>query len=307
MKKGILVGLVLGFAAGPSFAALQDDLRDDSTKVAGWFSEQIAEAVAYDSGVSPILPADVLKPGRVEVGVNGHGSASDLHRDEFRNLPVKLLDVNNTARFDLPEKIGMAGGVLYGKVGLPFGMDIGAKIGGIHVNRDKTEVNNTVFGFELRKRILGGEGLTGVALPDLAVSLGYDGAKGDATRTEHYNGPLINGQTLDADVRWRTEWNVGAISGKLSLSKTVAIFTPYIGLGLSKNAGDARTVNTITGTSSAGSVSETSTASSNADMGFLSLFFGGDVAFFPFFHLNLGVTLTNEHAAGSLGLRFRIG
>jgi hypothetical protein len=217
---------------------------------------------------------------------------------------------NQGSQVEVPERIGVPAGVLYAKVGLPGGFDLGTKAGGFDYKKDEGDASfdfkTKIYGVELRKRLLGGSGVSGAALPDLSLAVAYDRATGHLDTTDHYSGPLKGGQTLDADLIGKTDWNVGAVSARLLLSKTVLIFTPYAGVGVTKHTGKARTSLSTVGTlTSVGPVNETVGADSDANDSYGSLTVGGEVAFFPFFRVNLGAMFAKDKTAAGLGVNFR--
>jgi hypothetical protein len=160
-------------------------------------------------------------------------SSFELDVARYRALPLSALD-NRGGEVNLPDRVPVPSALAHAKVGLLGGFDLGVKAGALNFKDEtgdaETEYDSVVYGAELRKKLLGG-GLTGAALPDVALSLSYDAASGEATRKERYNGALRSGGTLAADTVWKTEWNVSALTARAVASKTLLMITPYAGVG----------------------------------------------------------------------------
>jgi hypothetical protein len=98
-----------------------------------------------------------------------------------------------------------------------------------------------VFGVEIRRRLMG-EGSDGWCYSRTwRLSLAYDQANGDVTRTEQYNGAGVTGanSTRRASNVERPSGRPGPFHGRVVASKQVLILTPYIGAGYSRLMGDA--------------------------------------------------------------------
>jgi hypothetical protein len=303
INKTLLFSIAV-FAGGPVWAALSDDIRTDSENVAKWFSQEVAHATAFNAAANPQIPGEVHNLLGVEVGLSAGVSSTKLDSDGFNNLPLKELE---TSGFDMPSDVLMAMPLVHAKLGLPFKLDVGVKYGHIRyddTNEDaKSKVTNSVFGVDVRRRLMG-EGVTGVVLPDVALSLAYDQANGDVTRTEQYVGPVTGG-TLDASSTMESKWQTGAVTARVVASKQVLIFTPYIGAGYSRLMGDAETTVNITETgSSLGVGSVSAKGSAKADDDILQILGGVEFTFFPLFKINVGGLYATDDWAATAGLRF---
>ncbi len=297
-----IVSVMLG--VGPLQAAVNDDLRNDAASIAGWFSEEIADITAFSAGGSLQGPADVRGLLGVEGGLSLGLTSTKLGVDQFHSLPFTRL---NGAVTDIPASVITPLALIHAKVGLPGGFDLGLKFGGLN-NKEtegdsESEYENHVLGVEARKRLLGG-GLTGVALPDLALSVGYDQASGEVTRTERYNALITGGSTLNAATTWKSEWDTGAVTARVVASKTVLIVTPYVGVGYTKLMGDATTTVSIVGADSlAGAINETAQVKKKAEDDFVQLTGGAELTIFPLVKLNLGGLYAKDRWAATLGFR----
>jgi len=240
MRKSLATAVLTLLLGGTGArAAVQDDLRTDLRELGLFYSERLAEGLAFNAAATHLAHADTLKVLGVEVGVTVGGSAMDVDEGDYRGLPLITID-NQGSQVEVPERIGMPGGLIHARVGLPWGLDLGMKAGGFEYEDTdgdaRFEYENKVFGLELRKRLMGGSGVSGAALPDMSLSIALDSAKGELNTKDHYNGALKGGVTsLNADILGKTEWEVGAATARLLITKTVPIFTPYASLGLTKH------------------------------------------------------------------------
>jgi opacity protein-like surface antigen len=314
MRKitGLLMCVFFACAVSSRAAGL-DDIRTDSEASAKWFSEQVAHVTAFNTASTPLLPASVLKVLGVEVGVQGGASLSKIDVTKFRNLPLGAFD-NKGSAINLPDTIPFPQAVVHAKVGLPMGFDVGLKYGGLNFENKtsgaKIKFENKVFGAEVRKRLLGG-GVTGVMLPDVAVSLAYDNASGNITRTETYNAPLLQGYgTMNAETTWKTDWNTGAVTARAVASKKLLIITPFAGVGLSQLMGNAETTISTLGTitpapATGATVNESVKAKGDAKKTVFHAMGGAEISLFPFMSLNLSYLWSKDDQSAQAGLRFQ--
>lgn len=300
INKTLLFSL-MGFLAGPVWATpLEDSILLDSQELAKWFSKEVAHATAFNAAANPQIPADVHNLLGLEVGFSAGASSTKVDTDGFNKLQLTELDQSG---FDMPSDVVMAMPIVHAKVGLPFDLDVGVKYGYLSyddTNKDaKSEVKNSVFGVEIRRRLMG-EGATGVVLPDVALSLAYDQANGDVKRTERYAV-----ETLDASTTMKSEWQTGAVTARVVASKQLLIFTPYIGAGYSRLMGDADTTMDVVGTDSVdGAVNVTAKGSAKADDDVLQFLGGCEFTFFPLFKINVGGLYADKDWAATAGVRF---
>ncbi|MBK8870819.1 MAG: hypothetical protein IPN19_07160 [Elusimicrobia bacterium] len=276
------------------------DIGPDAEKLAQWFSQEVAHATAFNAAANPQLPGEVHSLLGVEVGLSAGVSSTKVDKDGFNNLPLEELE---TSGFDMPSDLMVGMPIVHGKVGLLWDLDLGIKYGRLSwddTNKDaKSEIENTVWGVEIRRRLMG-EGATGVVLPDVALSLAYDQSTGDVTRTEHYNDG-----SLDANTTLKSEWQTGAVTARVVASKQLLIFTPYIGAGYSRLMGDADTtmdVNEDGSSLGVGNVSSKSSAKADDDV--FQILGGCEFTFFPMIKINVGGLYADKDWAATAGLRF---
>jgi opacity protein-like surface antigen len=276
------------------------DIGPDAEKLAKWFSQEVAHATAFNAAANPQLPGEVHSLLGVELGLSAGVSSTKVDKDGFNNLPLGYLETDG---FDMPSDLMVGMPIIHGKVGLLWDLDLGLKYGRLSwddTNKDaKSEIENTVWGVELRRRLMG-EGVTGVVLPDVALSLAYDQSSGDVTRTEHYNDG-----NLDANTTLKSEWQTGAVTARVVASKQLVIITPYIGAGYSRLMGDADTtmdVNEVGTSLGVGNVSSKSSAKADDDV--LHFLGGMEFTFFPMLKINLGGIYADKDWAATAGLRF---
>ncbi len=297
MKMFKIVSMSIVFSL---FGQAWADVGADAKELAKWFSQEVAHATAFNAAANPQLPGEVHSLLGVEVGLSAGVSSTKVDKDGFNNLPLTELDTDG---FDMPSDLMVGMPIVHGKVGLLWDLDLGLKFGRLSwddTHKDaKSEIENTVWGVEIRRRLMG-EGATGVVLPDVALSLAYDQSSGDVTRTEHYNDG-----SLDANTTLKSEWQTGAVTARVVASKQLLIFTPYIGAGYSRLMGDADTtmdVNEAGSSIGVGNVSSKSSAKADDDV--LHFLGGVEFTFFPMLKINLGGLYADEDWAATAGLRF---
>lgn len=306
INKTLLFSLIGILNAGMVWGSpLEDRIRNDSQVFGKWFSEEIGQISAVNAAAGPTQPADVHSILGVDVGLSAVVSSSKVDLDSYKNLPWTELQPEG---FDMPSDIVVAMPMVHAKVGLPFSLDLGVKYGHIgYKNTDNgatSDVKNSVYGVELRRRLLG-EGVTGVVIPDVALTLAYDQANGDLSRTERYDTRLEGGETLNADTTLKSEWKTGAVTARVVASKQILIMTPYLGLGYSRLFGDTDTTIDVVGTaSSSGSVNISEKSSANADGDLAQLVGGIEFTFFPTLKFNLGGLYAQDDWGATAGLRF---
>ncbi|MBK7207840.1 MAG: hypothetical protein IPH91_06120 [Elusimicrobia bacterium] len=288
-----------------STVAVRADVTSDAAALSRWFSEELANATAFNAAASPQLPGDVHSLLGVELGVSLAVSSSKLDIDALDSLPLTDLNVDTV---DMMSQLPIPLPVIHAKIGLPWGLDAGVKFGKFKFdNTDgakKTEVANQVFGVEVRRRLMG-EGVTGVLLPDVSVGLAYDTANGHVSLDDRYdaNLNLPGGLAPTADLAWDTDWRTSALTLRVVASKQMAIVTPYAGLGYTRLMGDAKTRLAIQETGNAANATE-GVASADADGNLVQVTGGLQFTFFPTLKLNLGGMWAPDNFAGTLGLQF---
>lgn len=284
---------------------LEDSIRNDSQVFGKWFGQEIGHITAVNAVAGPVMPGEVHSLLGVEVGLSAVASSSKVDLDSYKNLPWTELQPEG---FDMPADIMMAMPMVHAKVGLPFSLDLGVKYGHIGYNNTDngatSDVKNSVFGVEVRRRLMG-EGVTGAVIPDVALSLAYDQANGDLSRTERYDTLLEGGGTLNADTTVKSEWKTGGVTARVVASKQILILTPYLGVGYSRLFGNTdTTINVVGASTTRGNVNVSEKSSVNADGDLTQLVGGVEFTFFPMMKVNLGGLYAKDDWSATLGLRF---
>lgn len=236
----------------------REDVAKDFGEISKWISGELSEGMAFNAGSGNVLPADIIEFPGFGFGISAGASLWPVNAGEFRALNLRTIDTSSANKIDMPDTIGMINIVGHVKTALPFGLDIGARVGGFNFDDDtgnaSVELENALWGVELRKRILGGS-WTNILLPDLSVSVSFDNAVGSIERkesysdrrTETYEGSSYT-QEIQSETLWKTEWNTQNIGIKTIVSKTFLFITPYFGLGVNKHMGSTETKIVTTGT-----------------------------------------------------------
>lgn len=186
MKKMLLASLLacaLPAAAGefPSLGSLgQDQFRR--------LSEDLGAALSY-KGVTPATP----------LGLAGFDVGLEVSATDIKNSELFRLAGNKSPDYIVVPK-------LHVYKGLPFGIDIGAFVGGA------TEVSATVYGLDARYALLS----DGIATP--AVALRVSG-----TRSSDIGGIKVS-----------------TMAGDLMVSKKLTIVTPYAGVGVVRTISEVK-------------------------------------------------------------------
>ena len=306
INKTLLFSMIGFFSFSPVWGTpLEDSIRNDSQVFGKWFGQEIGHITAVNAVAGPVMPGEVHSLLGVEVGLSAVASSSKVDLDSYKNLPWTELQPEG---FDMPADIMMAMPMVHAKVGLPFSLDLGVKYGHIGYNNTDngatSDVKNSVFGVEVRRRLMG-EGVTGAVIPDVALSLAYDQANGDLSRTERYDTLLEGGGTLNADTTVKSEWKTGGVTARVVASKQILILTPYLGVGYSRLFGNTdTTINVVGASTTRGNVNVSEKSSVNADGDLTQLVGGVEFTFFPMMKVNLGGLYAKDDWSATLGLRF---
>jgi len=185
MKRLLLAPLILGAlpAMAGDFSAIGALSQDQFRKV----SEDLGAALSY-KGVTPATP----------LGLAGFDIGLEVSATDIRNS-----DLFSLAGSGSPDTIVVP--KLHVYKGLPFGIDIGAFVGGA------SDVNATLYGLDARWALLD----DGVATPAVAIRL-------SGTRASDIGSVRIS-----------------TLAGDLMVSKKFAIATPYLGAGVVRTNSEA--------------------------------------------------------------------
>ncbi|OGR92284.1 MAG: hypothetical protein A2992_06660 [Elusimicrobia bacterium RIFCSPLOWO2_01_FULL_59_12] len=319
MNKRQILGVICGLSLfGSSVQAAPptdindaiDKIQGDSVLLSRWLSNEFARAIPFNSTSGNVVPSQFKLFG-IGVGVSAVVSGTKMDVDALHALGTDVIDtaqIDTFSRLPIPMILGHA------KLGLPFGLDAGVRVGGIpSTDSDEgdthVEVSNTVVGLDVRKKLIE----EGAVKPfGLTVGLNYTRARGHISATTPYRPTGSSDVTFSADSvgTARSDWDTQSLGVQAILNKKILILNPYIGASVNKNFGDVDTTITNTGTvtytptpatlpfATAGSASE---KADNVDVRGL---LGVELGFLPFTKLTIQGELANQNKlAGSIGLR----
>ncbi len=302
-------------ALTPQETEVQTKLSSDSTLLSGWLSDNLKYAVPFNSTSGNVVPNQVKLFG-FEVGIEGVFSSTKVDSDALRVLPTTLVNpktINTSSRLPMPLILGHA------KIGLPFGLDGGIRIGGIpetthNSGTERSKVKNKVFGIDLRKKLIE----EGVVKPfGLTLGLNYTHAKGSVditnsfdsqtyTTSDAHTAKIRNGQTA-----LHGDWKTDSVGLQAVLDKQIFFITPYIGASINRNSGDINNSITTTGTAeidgtAGNALNATGLSSSKANKWDTRALLGVEFNILPFVKFGIhGEYAGNRNVAGALGLRFQ--
>jgi hypothetical protein len=316
---------------GPAGAAVtQGDIDQavsqistDSRLLSQWLADQFKDAAAFNATTGAVVPKQ-LKLFGFEIGVEGMVSATDVDVDALRALPTSIVNPND---IDMEDTLPIPGVIAHAKIGLPFGLDAGVRLGGIPEqefdNSDThVEIENKIFGIDLRKKIIE-EGITRPF--GLTMGLSYTHSKADISWRSPYSsnlGTTVVGtnnysSTLSATGTDVMEWETDSLGLQAIVNKQIAFFNPYVGASVNHNSGSVNNTLTSAGTvtltntaNSADTRSETFTTSGAASADVkewnVRALLGAEFSLLPFLRLGVhGEYAGSDALAGALGLRFQ--
>jgi hypothetical protein len=317
MKIRQIVGLACAFnllatvaqAAPPT--TLQeaiDQVNADAVLLTSWLNGQMKHVAPFNSTAGNAVPSQIKLLG-FEVGAEAVVSGTKMDTDALHHLGTSLVDttqIDTFSRLPFPMVLGHA------KIGLPFGMDAGIRIGGMpkqtgHNGDTQLEVANSVFGVDLRKSLLD-EGMTRPF--GLTAGLNFTQAKGHLIAASPYTVNAGNGVTFtDAVGTARTDWNTKSVGVQLIANKQILFLNPYIGAAANKNFGKVSSSISNSGTidfngnsaSLAGTGGSSEVTPNDVDLrGMLGIEF----TIMPLLKLGIGAEIANHNnVAGNIGLR----
>ena len=328
LRKGVavvclfnLLGSSVEAATAPAgvVAQVNTELSADSALVSGWMSDQLKYAVPFNSTSGNVVPSQ-LKIFGFEFGVDGVVSGTKLDVDGLHTLNTTLVDVKSLDTFSrLPVPLILA----HAKIGLPFGLDAGVRLGGIpkteeNSGNSRESVKNKVFGLDLRKKIID----EGALKPfGLTMGLNYTHATGSADLTNTYDSlqTTVNGHTVsvtDGMTAEHADWKTDSIGLQAILDKKILFMTPYIGASINRNSGHINNSITTTGTpvidgsvdsDPADALNATGTARDDANKWDVRGLVGLEFSILPFVRLGLQGEYagSKSQAAAALGLRIQ--
>lgn len=287
-------------------------IQDDSVLLSRWISGEFKRAIPFNSTSGNVVPSQ-LKLFGFDLGLSAVVSATKMDNDALHALGTSVVDtqqIDTFTRLPIPMLLGHA------KIGLPFGLDAGVRIGGIPSTESDEgdthmEVSNTVFGLDVRKKLIE-EGITRPF--GLTLGVNYTHAKGHVTASTPYSPNLGSDVTLSADTRGsaRADWKTDSVGVQAIMNKKIAFINPYLGASVNKNFGDVTTTITNSGTATyvpgaaSQAFSTSGSATEKADDVDIRGLLGLEFTFLPFMKLGLHGELANQgKMAGSIGLRIQ--
>lgn len=318
----VLCGIVMfdssAQAAAPAdvVAEVNSQLAADSTLLSAWITDQMRYVIPFNSTAGNVVPSQ-LKMFGIEFGVEGFVSGTKLDVNGLHALNTTLVDTQSIDTFSrLPFPLVLA----HAKIGLPFGIDAGIRLGGIPKTTQEHEdskgtIKNKVVGIDLRKHVIE----EGAAKPfGLTVGLSYTHADGsiDITNTYDSLSTTINGHTASINngmTTDRAEWKTNSLGLQAIVDKKILFVTPYLGASVNHHTGDIHNSITTTGTPVVDGiedptqpVSAVGLASAKAKKWDLRALLGFEFSILPFTKLGLhGEFAGSKNIAGGLGLRIQ--
>ncbi len=311
----------IGLLASQSDVVMADAISDaeaqvvrDSVLISQWMTDQLKIAIPFNSTVGNVVPKQ-LKIFGVEVGVNAAVSGTKLDVDSFNNLGTSLVD---TTQIKMYNRLPLPAIIAHAKVGLPFGLDAGVRVGGIPKKTfdDGTShygVKNTIFGLDVRKVIIE-EGATKPF--GLTVGANFTRAKGSLdlssnVTTKSFTSGANTATLQNGTVASRSDWDTKSVGVQAILNKQILIFNPYIGASANKNFGNVTTTVSETGTVTVngtpnplGATTLSGSGSATPNEWDIRALLGCEITILPFVKLGInGEYAGSRKLAGDIGLR----
>jgi hypothetical protein len=298
------------FAAPPTTPAEAiAQFNADAALLTGWINTQFVRAIPFNSTAGNVVPSQ-LKLFGFEVGGEFVASGTKIDTDALHALPTQVVD---THQIDVSDRVPIPMVLGHAKIGLPWGLDGGLRLGGIPKNEHDDgdthlEVVNSVFGLDLRKALIE-EGATRPF--GLTLGASFTHAKGHISGTTNPSSLNTSNVTFGTDAlsTTRTDWNSKSAGLQALMNKKILFMNPYIGASANKNWGTMDTSNSNTGSftvlATPGSLNGTGANSSEKINSWDTRgLFGIEFTCLPFLKMNLGGEYGSEgNLAGNFGLR----
>lgn len=302
---------LMGNSAHATVTSVTDAVNQitaDSQLLSGWINDQMKRTIPFNSTAGNAVPRQ-LKIFGIEVGAEAVVTGTKVDTDGFHSLGTTVVDtskINVYDRLPFPMIMGQA------KVGLPFGLDAGVRVGGLPSKSydhgtTHLDVSNSVVGLDVRKKLID-EG----ELHPFGLTLGasFTHAKGHLTASSPYSTNTSGVTLTDAFGSARTDWNTRSLGAELLMNKKILFMNPYIGGAAYKNWGTMDTTISNTGTATFSGVSQTITTQATTDGDANTADFRGlagiEFTFLPFCNLDIGGEYGSEsRLAGNIGLRIQ--
>ncbi len=237
MKKTLIAIFLLSFLVTGIFAQVTYNKMKTSFSQ---FSSDVAEALPFAS-TTGLQWSDAYIGGFPHFGVGFSVGAVTIPAEAFTSLA-------STLGFDLPTEltslgigVPLPGYTIDARLGLPFlPFDIGVKLGTIPpgtLDRTGIGVDYTLAGVDVRLPVI----KQNIVLPAVSLGVGFNYLSSTVSTTAAGLGTSMDltsivGNTAiinfpDPDVAFKMETKT--VDAKLQVSKSLLIFTPYLGVGYS--------------------------------------------------------------------------
>lgn len=291
-------------------------LANDSTLISGWMTSNLKYVIPFNSTAGDVVPKQ-LKIFGFEIGAEGVVSGTKMDVDGLHSLPTTLVDTHS---IDMFSRLPLPMALVHAKIGLPFGLDAGIRVGGIPKESSNSgsrtsSIENKVIGFDLRKKIIE----EGVVKPfGLTLGLNFTHADGFLDLNNTYNsltytdGSGNTAQINNGMTNEHAQWKTNSFGLQAIVDKQILFLTPYIGASVNRNSGNISNAITTTGTPTINGVStgDTLTATGSsidpANKWDVRGLLGIEFSILPFVRLGLGGEYAgSKNVAGDIGLRIQ--
>lgn len=301
--------------------AYKDDIEYDSGLIMGWYCDQFSRVVAFSGSSELNSPAEILEPGKFELGLGGTGSISKIDTDAFKRLQTVLIVTTQTAPSG---DLGFFDLIFNMRFNLSKKYDMEIKSGGISVEpagANNIAIKNTVLGAEVRmqmmKRPSSFMDLVGaIALNKVDGFIEIASTGNTSTSNFIFSGDGINySQTDETYNSFRTNWNFFSFSLRAMASTQISFLRPILGLQLDVNTGEIKGTLSTRGTKTLveagnpsntlqGNIDMTGTGGSAIPQVNVRTIAGFE---FNFSSIMLGYTLENagDNSSSMVNLRFK--
>ena len=288
----------------------------DSSLIGQWMSDQLKVAVPFNSTAGNVVPKQ-LKIFGIELGVEGVVTGTKLDVTAFDNLPTTLV---NTSQIKMYNRLPLPDVLAHAKIGLPFGIDAGVRVGGIPketFDNDTSHfgIKNTIVGIDVRKVLIE----EGVTKPfGLTVGANFTRASGslDLSSTVNTKSFTESGHTAtlqNGAVASHSDWDTKSVGVQAILNKQILFFNPYIGASANKNFGSVTTTVTETGTlavdgiaNPAGATTLSGSGAATPNMWDIRALIGCEFSILPFVKLGINGEYAGSQKLGAdIGLRIQ--
>lgn len=239
MNKPALCLILLSLIAkagnvNASMSSFTDQLDQESTQVAGWFSGQLADRLGFLVNAHTGGPAGALGLPNFEVAALGGFAQFKINGATLKDLNLGAYAPTGLGA-QVPAIISVPYGRLRAHVGLPglfmlHSPDVGVTVGGTSLSWEKTNFSMTDLGAEFRGNLLE-EGL--VTPLTLSVALTYDYLSGSLRAQDSYTQTaVVNGETFVMNfskLGYESSFTDSSVGLRSLISRNLILLTPYVG------------------------------------------------------------------------------